>query len=39
VTLGRQHIRNGCIRFVPRKTIRKRVNAIEIPILRALAKS
>jgi integrase len=38
VTLGRQHIRDGVIRFVPRKTRRNKMHAIEIPILPELAK-
>jgi integrase len=38
VTLGRQHVRDGVIRFVPLKTRRKKMHAIEIPILPGLAK-
>jgi integrase len=38
VTLGRQHVRDGVIRFVPRKTRRNKMHAIEIPILPELAK-
>jgi integrase len=38
VTLGRQHVRDGVIRFVPLKTRRKKMHAIEIPILLELAK-
>jgi integrase len=38
VTLGRQHVRDGVIRFVPLKTRRKKMHAIEIPILPELAK-
>jgi integrase len=37
VTLGRQHVRDGVIRFVPLKTRRKKMHAIEIPILPELA--
>jgi hypothetical protein len=37
VTLGRQHSRDGAIRFVPLKTRRKKMHAIEIPILPELA--
>jgi integrase len=37
VTLGRQHVRDGVIRFVPRKTRRSKMHAIEIPILPELA--
>jgi integrase len=36
VTLGRQHVHDGVIRFVP-KTRRKKMHAIEIPILPELA--
>ena len=38
VTLGRQHIRDGVIRFVPSKTKAKKMHAIEIPILPELAR-
>jgi integrase len=38
VTLGRQHVRDGVIRFVPLKTRRKKMHAIETPILPELAK-
>jgi integrase len=38
VTLGRQHVRDGVIRFVPRKTRRNKMRAIEIPILPELAR-
>ena len=37
VTLGRQHVRDGVIRFVPLKTRRKKMHAIEIPIVPKLA--
>jgi integrase len=37
VTLGRQHVRDGFIRFVPLKTRRKKMHAIEIPIMPDLA--
>jgi len=37
VTLGRQHVRDGVIRFVPLKTRRKKMHAIEIPIVAELA--
>jgi integrase len=38
VTLGRQHVRDGVIRFVPLKTQRKKMHAIEIPVLPELEK-
>jgi integrase len=38
VTLGRQHVRDGVIRFVPIKTRRSKMQAIEIPILPELAR-
>jgi integrase len=38
VTLGLQHVRKGVIRFVPLKTRRKKMHAIEIPILPELAR-
>jgi integrase len=38
VTLGRQHVRDGAIRFVPIKTRRKKLHAIEIPVAAELAK-
>ena len=38
VTLGRQHVRDGVIRFVPAKTRRSKMHAIEIPILPELAR-
>jgi integrase len=38
VTLGRQHMRDGVIRFVPQKTRRKKMHAIEIPVAAELAK-
>ena len=38
VVLGRQHVRDGAVRFVPQKTRRKKMHAIEIPILPELAK-
>ena len=38
VTLGRQHVRDSVIRFVPLKTRHKKMHAIEIPILPELAK-
>jgi integrase len=38
VTLGRQHVRDGVIQFVPLKTRRKKMHPIEIPILPELAK-
>ena len=37
MTLGRQHVRDGVIRFVPLKTRRKKMHAIEIPIVPELA--
>ena len=39
VTLGRQHVRDGVIRFVPLKTRRKKMHAIEIPIVPKLRQS
>jgi integrase len=38
VTLGRQHMRDGVIRFVPQKTKRKKLHAIEIPMAPELAR-
>jgi integrase len=38
VALGRQHVRDGVIRFVPLKTRRKKMHAIEIPIMPELAR-
>ena len=38
VTLGRQHVRDGVIRFVPLKTRRKKMHAIEIPVMPELAR-
>jgi len=38
VTFGRQHLRDGVIRFVPLKTRRKKMHAIEIPVAPDLAK-
>jgi integrase len=38
VTLGRQHVRDGVIKFTPIKTRRNKMRAIEIPILPELAK-
>jgi integrase len=32
VLLGRQHMRNGTMRFVPAKTRHKKMDAIEFPI-------
>ena len=37
VTLGRQHVRDGVLRFVPNKTRHKKMRSIEIPILPELA--
>jgi integrase len=37
VTLGRQHVKDGWLRMVPRKTRHKRLEASEKPILPALA--
>jgi integrase len=36
VSLGRQHVRDGVIKFIPRKTERTKMQAIEIPILSEL---
>lgn len=38
VKLGRQHVRDGWIRFVPNKTRYKRQDALEIPIVPELAR-
>lgn len=38
VKLGRQHVRNGWIRFVPNKTRYKRSDALEIPVIPELAR-
>jgi integrase len=38
VTFGRQHVRDGVIRFVPNKTKRKKMHAVEIPVLPELAR-
>ena len=38
VTLDRQYMRDGVIRFVPQKTKRKKMQAIEIPVAPELAK-
>jgi integrase len=37
VTLGRQHVKDGVLRYVPRKTRYKRMTASETPILPVLA--
>lgn len=37
VTFGRQHVRDGKLRYVPRKTRHKRAKALVIPVLPALA--
>ena len=38
VTLGRQHVRDGIIRFVPAKTRNSKMRAVEIPIFLELAR-
>lgn len=38
VTFGRQHVKDGWIRFVPRKTRYKRSTLVEIPIVPELAR-
>lgn len=39
VTLGKQHVRDGWLRFVPRKTRHKRATLSEKPLLPALAEA